>query len=476
MPVLDTDPYTGGHKARPYTTIYTMRTVHSQEYFQQAEKVLVGGVNSPVRSFKNVGGVPLVMKYGRGAKLYDYDNNAWTDYCLSWGALILGHAHPNVVLSAKQTLEKGTSFGTTTREEIEIAGHITTHVPSLELIRFVNSGTEATMSAVRLARGFTRRDMVVKFDGCYHGHFDDLLTAAGSGVAQLKKSSSLGIPQNHIDNTISLPYNDVSVLEQTLTKHKDTIACVIIEPVAGNMGVIPAQPEFLKRLRELTKQYGIILIFDEVMTGFRTSAGGAQADYGIIPDMTCLGKIIGAGFPVGAYGGRKDIMQCLAPLGGVYQAGTFSGNPVVMRAGLTGLRLLNAAFYQRLNDRCAAFVEDINGYFQASDIPAHIAHYKSMMSIRFRKEPVLDYADAQAAAGGSPEASLAQDGPRQGRAAAGGERYAQLFQHLLNAGIYWPPADLEAFFVSGAHTKKDLEHLANALKNFFKNEKCQISN
>lgn len=307
------------------------------------------------------------------------------------------------------------------------------------------------MSAIRLARGFTQRDTIVKFDGCYHGHFDDLLTMAGSGVIQLKKSSSLGIPQNHIDNTISLPYNDVIVLEQTLAKHKNTIACVIIEPVAGNMGVIPAKPEFLKLLRELTGQYGIILIFDEVMTGFRTSTGCAQADYGVTPDLTCLGKIIGAGFPVGAYGGRKDIMQCLAPLGGVYQAGTFSGNPVVMRAGLTGLRLLNTAFYKRLNDRCADFAEEINNYFKANSIDAHLNFYKSMMSIRFRKEPVLDYTDA--------------------RAAAGEERYAGLFQHLLNAGIYWPAADLEAFFVSGMHAKKDLEHLANALKNFFKNDK-----
>ena len=439
-----------------------IRTQHSQEYFQQARQVLVGGVNSPVRSFKSVSGQPIVMKYGRGAKLYDYDNNAYTDYCLSWGALILGHAHPNVILSGKRTLEKGISFGTTTREEIEIARHITTHVPSIELIRFVNSGTEATMSAIRLARGFTGRDTIVKFDGGYHGHCDDLLTAAGSGVAQLKRSSITadrilspsargGIPQNHIDNTISLPYNDVVVLEQILAKHKNTLACVIIEPVAGNMGVIPAKPEFLRRLRELTKQYGIVLIFDEVMTGFRTNIGCVQADYGVTPDLTCLGKIIGAGFPVGAYGGRKDIMQCLAPLGGVYQAGTFSGNPVVMRAGLTGLRLFNAAFYKRLNDRCAAFVEDSNGYFQTHDIPAHIAHYQSMMSIRFCKEPVLNYAHAQAA--------------------AGGERYARLFQHLLNAGIYWPPADLEAFFVSSMHAKKDLEQLANALKKFFKNDK-----
>lgn len=428
-----------------------MRTQHSQEYFEQARQVLVGGVNSPVRSFKGVGGDPLIIKYGRGARLFDYDNNDYTDYCLSWGALILGHAHPNVVLSAKRTMKKGMSFGTTTREEIEIAKYITQHVPSIELIRFVNSGTEATMSAIRLARGFTKRDLIVKFDGCYHGHFDDLLTTAGSGVAQLNQSSSLGIPQNHIDNTLSLPYNDTAVLENTLAKYKDKIACVIIEPVAGNMGVIPATPEFLKRLRELTRQYGIVLIFDEVMTGFRTGAGCAQSDYGVLPDLTCLGKIIGAGFPVGAYGGRRDIMECLAPLGGVYQAGTFAGNPVVMRAGLTALRLLNTAFYKRLNDRCAAFADDLNNYFKANAIDAHISYYHSMMSIRFRKNAVMNYTDAQAA--------------------AGGPRYSALFRHLLESGIYWPPADLEAFFVSGMHTQKDLAELATTLKSFFINAK-----
>jgi glutamate-1-semialdehyde 2,1-aminomutase len=424
-----------------------MRTQHSQEYFQQAQQVMVGGVNSPVRSFKGVGTRPIVMKYGRGAKLYDYDNNTYTDYCLSWGALILGHANHNAALAAKKTLEKGTSFGTTTREEIEIARHIVAHVPSMDLVRFVNSGTEAAMSAIRLARGWTKREIVVKFDGCYHGHCDDLLTTAGSGVAQLQASSSLGIPPSHIQNTISLPYNDTEILEETLTKHKDNIACVIIEPVAGNMGVIPAQKEFLQALRRLTRQHGIILIFDEIMTGFRTSQGCVQSDFGIIPDMTCLGKIIGAGFPVGAYGGRKDIMRCLAPLGGVYQAGTFSGNPVVMRSGLAVLRLLTDNFYKKLNKKCEEFVVSINDYFRQNNINVHIAHYKSMMSLRFRREPVENYEDA--------------------RAAAGGECYGRLFRHLLQAGIYFPPADLEAFFISGMHTKKDLEALQTALKNSF---------
>jgi len=410
---------------------------------------MVGGVNSPVRSFKSVGGSPLIMKYGSGAKLHDYDNNVYTDYCLSWGALILGHAHRNVVLSAKKALEKGASFGTTTREEIDIAQHICGRVPSIELIRFVNSGTEATMSAIRLARGFTKREVLIKFDGCYHGHFDDLLTKAGSGVAQLKESSSLGIPGSHIENTISLPYNNIQVLEETLSKQKDDVACVIIEPVAGNMGVIPPDLEFLKVLRELTKKYNIVLIFDEVMSGFRTHQGCVQSEVNIIPDMTCLGKIIGSGFPIGAYGGREDIMKCLAPLGGVYQAGTFSGNPVVMRAGLAGLRLLTEDFYRNLNQKCEAFAGDVNHFLKEEGCEAHLACYRSMMSIRFGRDAVCNYDDALEA--------------------AGGERYGALFQHLLNRGIYWPPADLEAFFVSCMHTKKDLKYLAEEIKNFFGN-------
>ena len=426
-----------------------MRTDHSKKYFQEAQKVMVGGVNSPVRSFQGVNSDPLIMKYGHGAKLYDYDNNAYTDYCLSWGALILGHAHRNVVLSAKKTLEKGTSFGTTTREEIDIAEHICGRVPSIELIRFVNSGTEATMSAIRLARGFTKREILVKFDGCYHGHFDDFLTKAGSGVAQLPESSSLGIPKSHIQNTISLPYNDIQTLKETLEKQGEKIACVIIEPVAGNMGVIPPDLEFLLALRDLTKKYKIVLIFDEVMSGFRTHKGCVQSEINIIPEITCLGKIIGSGFPIGAYGGREDIMRCLAPLGGVYQAGTFSGNPVVMRAGLAGLRLLTEDFFRNLNEKCEAFADNVNQFLKEQGSAAHLACYKSMMSIRFRKEPVYNYVDALNA--------------------ADREQFGALFRHLSSRGIYWPPADLEAFFVSCMHTKKDLNYLAEELKNFFAN-------
>ncbi len=424
-----------------------MRTKYSNQYFEQAQQVLVGGVNSPVRSFQGVGGNPIVMKYGHREKIFDYDGNAYTDYCLSWGALILGHAPRNVVLAAKKTAEKGISFGTTTLEEIEIAQEITKRIPSIELIRFVNSGTEATMSAIRLARGFTKKEMVVKFDGCYHGHSDDLLTKAGSGVSQLQQSSSLGIPAAHIQNTLSLPYNNVETLEKTLTEHHAKIACVIIEPVAGNMGVIPAQKEFLTALRELTKKFNIVLIFDEIITGFRFRTGGVQDDFGIIPDLTCLGKIIGGGFPMGAYGGRREIMQCLAPLGGVYQAGTFSGNPVVMRSGLASLRLLNNDFYRRLNQKCETFAQDLNDFFTQNNIPAHFSSYKSMLSLRFRKEAVLNYADAQKAS--NPEL------------------YSKLFWYLLKKGIYLPPADLETFFISGFHTAKDLQILNEYIKKFF---------
>lgn len=426
-----------------------MKTNNSQKYFEQAKRSLVGGVNSPVRSFQAVGGNPLIIKSGHRSKIFDYDGNVFTDYCLSWGALILGHAHRNVVLAAKKTAEKGLSYGTTTREEIEIAEHIVKQVPSIELIRFVNSGTEATMSAIRLARGFTKKEILVKFDGCYHGHADDLLTKAGSGVSHLQESSSLGIPKNHIQNTISLPYNNIELLEKTILKYKDQIACVIIEPVAGNMGVVPPSIEFLKALRQLTRQHHIVLIFDECITGFRTHPGCFQSEINIFPDLTCLGKIIGGGFPVGAYGGRKDIMECLAPLGGVYQAGTFAGNPVVMRAGLATLRLLNKDFYKTLNARSEHFAEGLNSYFKDNQIDAHLSYHKSMLSLRFRKEAVHNYEDA--------------------KQAAGKERHSRLFHHLLKHKIYFPPADLEAFFISGIHTKRELEELSEAIKSFFKN-------
>ncbi|MDP2654649.1 MAG: glutamate-1-semialdehyde 2,1-aminomutase [Candidatus Omnitrophota bacterium] len=419
----------------------------SEELFKQAREVMVGGVNSPVRSFLGVGGNPLVMKYGKGVILVDEDQKEYTDYCLSWGALILGHAHRNVVLAAKKTAESGISFGTTTKSEIDLARFITRAVPSIEMIRFVNSGTEATMSAIRLARGFTGRPMIVKFDGCYHGHSDDLLTTAGSGVAGLPESSSNGIPQKHIENTLSLPYNNAEILARTLELHKDQIACVIIEPVAGNMGTIVPDAGFLKILRELTTKYGILLIFDEIITGFRFRPGCVQDEFGIAPDLTCLGKIIGGGFPVGAYGGRKDIMSRLSPLGDVYQAGTFAGAPVVMRAGMATLKLLSKEFYQTLNERSRQFAESANLFFEQNNLEARLSHYGPMMSLRFSLKPVNDYKSAQAA--------------------SNGKEYARVFHHLLKAGIYWPPADLETFFISGLHKKKDLDTLLEELKAFF---------
>ncbi len=426
-----------------------MKRVNSEKIFKEGEGVLVGGVNSPVRSFQSVGGQPLVMKYGQGAKIFDSDGNAYTDYCLSWGTLIFGHAHRNVVLAAKKTLEQGLSFGTTTRAEVDLAKWIIKCVPSIELIRFVNSGTEATMSAIRLARGFTQRNIVIKFDGCYHGHFDDFLIRAGSGVAELKESSSLGVPSQHVENTISLPFNDTEILAETIHRHHENIAGVIIEPVAGNMGVIPAEIPFLKVLRDLTKKFNIVLIFDEIITGFRTNLGGAQSDYDIYPDMTCFGKIIGGGFPVGAYGGRKDIMRHLAPLGGVYQAGTFSGNPVVMRAGLATLKLLNKNFYESLNKRSEEFAKTANQFFEKNQISAYLSSYKSMMSLRFSKTIVKNYKEAQAS--------------------SHKEKYSRLFHQLLNAGIYFPPADLETFFISGMHTPRDLQILGKQIEEFFSN-------
>ena len=412
-----------------------------------AQQVLVCGVNSPVRAFKAVGGDPLVMDRGQGSKIFDINGHGYTDYCLSWGALILGHAHRDVVKTVQKTIKKGVSFGTTTKPEIEIAQFVAKHVPSVDMIRFVNSGTEATMSAIRLARGFTKRSKIIKFDGCYHGHSDDLLAMAGSGVAFLAASSSQGIPKAHIQDTLSLPFNDTTALINTIERHHADLACVILEPVAGNMGVVNPNKDFLKTLRALTKKYKIVLIFDEVMSGFRTQLGCAQSDLGVIPDMTCLGKIIGGGFPVGAYGGRRDIMKHLAPLGGVYQAGTFSGSPIVMQAGLATLKSLTPQAYKELNTICDKFVAQTNTLLKRSDVAAHLVNYKSMISIRFRREPVYNYVDAQSA--------------------SSNKIYAQLFHHLLRQGVYLPPADLESFFVSTKHTSKDLSHLSGQIVNFF---------
>ncbi len=420
----------------------------SVEVFDAARAVLVGGVDSPVRSFRAVGGDPLVFRKGLGAKVWDEDGCVYTDYCLSWGAAILGHAQRQVILAVKKTAERGIGFGTTTRAEADLACEIVRRVPSIERIRFVNSGTEATMSALRLARGATGRPLVVKFDGCYHGHADELLIAAGSGVSGLPRSSSAGVPPGHLAETIGLPYNDTASLERAFAEHGPRIAAVIVEPVAGNMGVVVPDRAFLKALRELTRRHGAFLIFDEVMTGFRTHPACVQGELGIFPDLTCLGKIIGGGFPIGAYGGRREIMEALAPMGEVYQAGTFSGTPVVMRAGLATLRRLTPEFYRALNRRAASFAEAVQGWLTRERIPARLEAYGSMFSLRFRPEPVRDAGDAAAAA--DPDL------------------YARLFQRLLKRGIYLPPAEQETFFLSGAHSKRDLQDLCDALQAFFK--------
>lgn len=424
-----------------------MKLTHSKNEFTRAQRYLVGGVNSPVRAFRSVGGQALLIDRGEGARFFDIDGNAYTDYCLSWGALILGHQHKAVHQAINNAIKKGVSYGATTKGEVDLAETIVKHVPSIDMIRFVNSGTEAVMSAVRLARGFTNRAKVVKFDGCYHGHCDDLLASAGSGVTFLPSSTSKGVPPAHIQNTLSIPYNDTKEFINAIDRHRKELACVILEPVCGNMGVIPAQKEFIKTVRELTRRYGIVLIFDEVMTGFRTNLGCAQHDLGISPDLTCLGKIIGGGFPVGAYGGRRDIMQKLSPLGDVYQAGTFAGNPIVMAAGLATLKNLTPATYKKLNTLSETFTVEMNDFFKEYEIKAHFCTYKSMLSLRFRTQEVNDYSSAQAAS----SATI----------------YPKLFHYLLSAGIYWPPADLEAFFISSAHSSKDLDALKTALKNFF---------
>ena len=418
----------------------------SLRIFKYARKAMVGGVSSPVRSFLSVGTHPLIMERGQGQIVYDVDGNPYVHYSLSWGALILGHAQRDVVSAVKKAVDSGTSFGTTTRPEVELAQLIVKYVPSIEMLRFVNSGTEATMSAIRLARGFTKRNMLLKFDGCYHGHFDDLLIHAGSGVAGLKESSSLGITKGHIQDTLSLPFNDIKIFEETLERYKDDMACVIIEPVAGNMGVVPAEEKFLKAVRALTKKYKIVLIFDEVMTGFRTNLGGVQADLRIIPDLTCLGKIIGGGFPIGAFGGRKDIMAFLAPRGEVYQAGTFSGNPIVMAAGLATLKNLNRPLYENLNLKGKRFTEGLNSYFRQQHIDCGISHYGSMLSLRFKNSPVFNYVEALGA--------------------SSKKIYRQLFKRLLSKRIYLPPAELETFFISSVHSDKDSENLSTVIKEF----------
>jgi len=408
----------------------------SKAAFAAAKKVIPGGVNSPVRAFKSVGLTPVFVQRGEGSRIYDIDGNVFIDYVGSWGPLILGHAHPQVVEEIKKTAELGTSFGAPTELETRMAELICERIPSIEIVRMVNSGTEATMSALRLARGYTGRSKIVKFEGCYHGHADSLLIKAGSGVATLGLPDSPGVPESVAANTITVPYNDLDSVKLAFEKYGEQIAAVIVEPVAGNMGVVVPLPGFLQGLRDITRQYGSLLIFDEVMTGFRVGYHSAQGLYGVTPDLTCLGKVIGGGLPVGAYGGKREIMELMAPEGPIYQAGTLSGNPLAMIAGYTTLKLLTPAVYDELERKTARLEEGFAANAAKRGIPCTIQRVGSMMCPFFTESKVVDYATAKTS-------DL--------------NRFAKYFAHMLDLGVSIAPSQFEGMFVSAAHTDEDIE-------------------
>jgi len=421
----------------------------SKKLFTEARKYIPGGVNSPVRACKSVGCDPVFITKARGASVFDADGNEYVDFVCSWGPMIMGHAHPDIIAALHGTAVNGTSFGAPTPTEIELAAMVVEALPSIEKVRFVSSGTEATMSAVRLARGYTGRNVVVKFDGCYHGHADSFLVKAGSGVITLGIPGSPGVPDDIVKNTISIPYNNQEVLEKTLRDEELDIACVIIEPVAGNMGCVAPQPGFLEKLRSLTEELGIVLIFDEVITGFRLSYGGAQEYYNIIPDLTCLGKIIGGGLPVGAYGGKAEIMDNIAPDGPVYQAGTLSGNPLAMAAGIAALKLLQrAGFYDELEEKAGGFAERLQNVAGASGIPVQLNRVGSLMTSFFTSEQVTDFDSAMK---------------------ADTDMYAKHYRQMLSKGIYLAPSQFEVAFISAAQSKNDLEKAVKMTEWSFKN-------
>ncbi len=425
-----------------------LKLTKSKELFARAREVLPGGVNSPVRSFSAVGGDPRFIARASGSKVYDVDGNEYIDYLGSWGPLILGHAHPWVSEAVKAAVERGTSYGAPTEAEVEIAYAVVNAVPSIEKVRFVSSGTEATMSALRVARGYTGRNKVIKFIGCYHGHADSFLVKAGSGAMTLGVPNSPGVPPGTVEDTITLPFNDLEAVKEAFAKFPDQIAAVILEPIAGNMGVIPPVPGFLEGLREITKQEGAVLIFDEVITGFRVAYGGAQALYGITPDMTCLGKIIGGGMPVGAYGGRAEIMDQVAPVGPVYQAGTLSGNPVAMVAGLETLKLLaKEGVYEGLDSLAAELTDGMREAAEEFGLPVCINRVGSMFTLFFTDREVRDY---------------------EGAASADVDMYKRYFHGLLERGVYVAPSQFEAGFLSLAHTREDVERTLEAVREVFK--------
>ena len=415
-----------------------MNTSRSTDLFREAQKHMPGGVNSPVRAFKSVGRDPLYIAKAKGSKMYDADGNEFIDYVGSWGPMVLGHAHPRVIAAVKEAAESGTSFGASSEKEIELAKLVKAFVPSVEMIRMVNSGTEATMSAMRLARAFTGREKIIKFEGCYHGHGDSFLSKAGSGVATLGLPDSPGVTASTAKDTLNALYNDIASVERLFEENKGQIAAVFIEPVAGNMGCVPSDGSFLHQLRELCTSEKSLLIFDEVMTGFRLSRGGAQELYGISPDLTTFGKIIGGGLPVGAFGGRREIMAMIAPSGPVYQAGTLSGNPLAMTAGLETLRIIDEdpAFYSRLEQTCSALESGLRTLLTDLRSGYVINRRGSMLTLFFTKQPVVDFASAKT---------------------SNTSQFADFFNGLIKNGVYFPPSQFEACFVSAEHDDTDIE-------------------
>ncbi len=413
-----------------------MNREKSELLFSRAQELIPGGVNSPVRACKSVGCNPLFIKRAAGSKIYDVDGNEFIDFVCSWGPMILGHNHPAMVEGVQKALADGTSFGAPTPLEVELAEMVVEALPAVEKVRFVNSGTEATMSAIRLARGYTGRNVIIKFDGCYHGHADSFLVKAGSGVITLGIPGTPGVPEDIVRNTVSIPYNNEAILEKTLRDKNLDIACVIIEPVAANMGVVPPAPGFLQKLRDLTAELGILLIFDEVITGFRLGYGGAQEKFNIMPDLTCLGKIIGGGLPVGAYGGKKEIMAHIAPEGPVYQAGTLSGNPLAMAAGIATLKVLRKpGFYDELNRKAEKFADELQA-LAAKYVPlTTLNRVGSVMTTFFSAGPVTDFASAMK---------------------ADVEKYAYFYREMLEQGIYLAPSQFEGAFISAAQSEADL--------------------
>lgn len=415
----------------------------SAALFDRAQKILVGGVNSPVRAFRGVGGTPLIIDRASGSRVWDVDGREYIDYVCSWGALILGHAHPDVVAAVADQAQRGTSYGMTSPLEVELGELIARAIPSIEKIRFVSSGTEAAMSAIRLARAATGRDLILKFEGGYHGHADAFLAEAGSGLATLSISGSPGVPKAFAELTLNAPYNDAAAVESLFGEYSGKIAAIIVEPVAANMGVVPPAPGFLEALRHITTRDGALLIFDEVITGFRLTNGGAQKAFGIRPDLTILGKIIGGGLPVAAYGGRRDLMEMVAPLGPVYQAGTLSGSPLGMRAGLATLPELESSdFYETLNTKSKRLVDGIREALAESEIPGQVNALGSLLTLFFGADPVTNYSSAKR---------------------SDTSRFAAFFREMLSRGVLLPPSQFEALFVSAAHTAAEINRTVEAV-------------